>query len=53
MKTSWLIENTLSGRSGNVVSRKWYWEGYFVEEGVLEEIQFVKACRLLHASIYN
>jgi|GEM_PF-3254067 hypothetical protein len=53
MKTSWLIENTLSARRRNVVSRKWYWEGYFVEGGVLEEIQSAEACNSLHVSIFS
>lgn len=32
MKTSRLIENTISVGREDVVSRKWYREGYFVEE---------------------
>jgi len=31
IKTARLIENTISAEQGDVVSRKWYWEGYFVE----------------------
>ena len=44
IKTARLVENTISAEQGDVVSRKWYREGYFIEEGgVLTQIQFVQA----------
>jgi len=53
IKTAWLIENTISAEQGDVVSRKWYREGYFIEEGgVLAQIQFVQADDNLCAAVY-
>lgn len=53
METSRLIESTISARRRDVVIRKWYREGYFVEEwGGLLQIQLMEAGESLRAAVY-
>ena len=53
MQTAQLIENTISTRRRDVVIRKWYCGGYFVEgSGGLLQIQFAEAGDSLRAAVY-